>query len=114
VVIEQGEIYWADFGQPAGSEPGYVRPFVIVQDDSFNRSRISTVVGVPVSSRLSLLQSPGNVALSTRETGLDRDSVANISQISTLDRRALGERIGKVNERKLEQILDGIQLLIGR
>ena len=113
-MIEQGEIWWADLGEPIGSEPGYWRPALIVQSAKFNKSGINTVVVVVITGQLKWAESPGNVRLSASTTGLDRESVANVSQMFTVDRRSLGERIGKVSERKLGQVLDGIELLIGR
>jgi mRNA interferase MazF len=114
VVIKQGEIWWADLGEPIGSEPGYWRPVLIVQSAKFNNSGINTTAVVVITSQLRWAASPGNVRLSASMTGLDRDSVANVSQLFTVDQRSLGERIGQVTERKLEQVLDGIELLIGR
>jgi mRNA interferase MazF len=113
-VIEQGEIWWADLGEPIGSGPGYWRPVIIVQSAKFNTSRINTVVVVVITGQLKWAASPGNVRLSVSTTGLDRESVANVSQVFTVNRQSLGERIGKVSERKLEQVLDGVELLIGR
>ena len=114
MVISQGEIWWADLGDPAGSEPGYLRPVFVVQSDPFNLGRISTVVCVALTSQLKWAEAPGNVLLTARTTGLDRDSVANVSQILTLDRSMLGERVGRVPESKLAQVLDGVCLVIGR
>jgi mRNA interferase MazF len=114
MVIAQGEIWWADLGEPIGSEPGFWRPVLIVQSAKFNNSAINTVVVVVVTGQLKWAGSPGNVKLPASMTGLDRDSVANVSQILTVDRRTLGERIGQITERKLEQVLNGVELLIGR
>lgn len=113
-MIEQGDIWWADLGEPKGSAPGYWRPLLIVQSQAFNKMNINTVVGVAISGQIKFANAPGNVILSPDMTGLDRESVANISQIITVDKRSLGERIGRVTRRKLERILDGIELLIGR
>jgi mRNA interferase MazF len=114
MVIAQGEIWWADLGEPGGSAPGYRRPMVVVQGDSFNRSRIGTVVCVAVTGNLRLAQAPGNVTLSSRMTGLGRESVANVSQIVTLDKSALVERTGKLPDQKLALILDGMDVVLGR
>lgn len=114
MVIAQGEIWWADLGEPVGSEPGYRRPVVVVQSDSFNRSRIGTVVCVPLTSNLRWADAPGNVALDTESTGLPKDSVANVSQILTLDRDTLTDRVGSLPESKLELILYGIDVVLGR
>jgi mRNA interferase MazF len=114
MVVAQGEVWWADLGLPTRSEPGYRRPIVVVQSDAFNRSRIATVVCVPLTSNLTWADAPGNVLLPSGTTGLPKDSVANISQIVTLDRTELDERVGKIPGAKLELILAGIDVLLGR
>jgi len=114
VVISQGEVWWADLGEPAGSEPGFRRPVVIVQGDAFNRSEIQTVVCVPLTSNQRWADAPGNVELAARSTGLPKDSVANVSQILTLDRSALTERTGKIGRAKLDLILAGIDVVLDR
>jgi mRNA interferase MazF len=114
VVIAQGEIWWADLGDPIGSAPGYRRPVLVVQCDAFNRSRIGTIVCVPLTGNLRLAEAPGNVHLTTSETGLDRESVANVSQVLAADRSQLTERIGKVTRRKLELVFAGIDVVLGR
>jgi len=113
-VIAQGEIWWADLGEPVGSTPGFRRPVVIVQSDSFNRSRISTVVCVPLTSNLRWADAPGNVPLDTAATGLPKESVANVSQLVTLDRASLTERVGALPESKLDLVLYGIDVVLGR
>ncbi len=113
-MISQGEVWWADLAEPQGSAPGFRRPVVVVQGDSFNRSRIATVVCVALTSNLRLADAPGNVALSAGSAGLDKESVANVSQIVTLDKAALVERAGKLPGQKLELILDGIDVVLGR
>jgi mRNA interferase MazF len=114
MVIAQGEIWWANLAEPNGSAPGFRRPVVVIQGDSFNRSRIATVVCVALTSNLKLADAPGNVALPPRTTGLDRESVANVSQIVTLDKVALEQRTGKLTPQKLGLILDGIDVVLGR
>jgi mRNA interferase MazF len=114
VVISQGEVWWAELPVPGGSEPGYRRPVVIVQSDAFNRSRLRTTVCVVLTSNMRWADAPGNVRLPKRASGLPRDSVANVSQIVTLDRAVLHDRIGKLPSARLELILDGIEVLIGR
>jgi len=114
VVIAQGEVWWADLGEPAGSQPGYRRPVVVVQGDSFNRSRIATVVCVPVTGNLRWAEAPGNVLLDCSDTGLPKASVANVSQPVTLDRSALTDRVGVLPEAKLELILYGFDIVLGR
>ena len=113
-MIAQGEVWWADLAEPSGSEPGFRRPVVVVQSDAFNRSRISTVVCVALTSNLRWAEAPGNVLLAARLTGLPRDSVANVSQLVTLDREALTERVGALPVRKLDLVLRGIDIVLGR
>jgi mRNA interferase MazF len=113
VVIAQGEIWWADLPQPSASEPGYRRPVVVAQSDAFNRSRIRTVVCVPLTSNLRWADAPGNVLLDEGATGLPRASVANVSQITTLDRDWLTDKAGELSERELQLVLSGIEVLLG-
>jgi mRNA interferase MazF len=113
-VIAQGEVWWADLAEPEGSEPGFRRPVVVVQGDAFNRSRIATVVCVALTGNLRWAEAPGNVLLSARATGLPKDSVANVSQLVTLDRAALSERVGTLPAKKLELVLLGIDIVLGR
>ena len=114
MVISQGEVWWADLAEPAGSEAGYRRPVVVVQGDAFNRSAIGTVVSVPLTSTLRWAEAPGNVRLSARSTGLPRDSVANVSQIVALDRTLLTERVGKLARAKVDLLLSGVDIVLGR
>lgn len=113
-MIAQGEVWWADLGEPAGSEPGFRRPVVVVQGDAFNRSSLRTVVCVSLTSNLRWADAPGNVLLPARATGLPRDSVANVSQLVTLDRDALTERTGALSASSLELVLAGIDVVLGR
>jgi mRNA interferase MazF len=96
MVISQGEVWWADLPDPEGSGPGFRRPVVVIQCDALNRSRISTVVCVPLTSNLKWSLAPGNVRLSARLTGLPKDSVANVSQNVTVDKLFLTGRVGKL------------------
>ena len=114
MVISQGEVWWADLPTSVGSGPGFRRPVAVVQCDSLSQSRIATVVCVPLTSNLKWATAPGNVALSARVTGLPKDSVANVSQIVSLDKTVLTERVGKVSPAKLELLLSGIDLVLGR
>jgi mRNA interferase MazF len=114
VVISQGDVWWADLPAPEASALGFRRPVVVVQGDAFNRSSIRTVVCVPVTSNLKWASSPGNVRLTARQTGLGRESVANVSQLITLDQSALDERMGKLSETKLDLVLAGIDVVLGR
>jgi mRNA interferase MazF len=114
VVISQGEIWWAELPAPRKSAPGFRRPVVIVQSDAFNRSRIATVVCVPLAGNVKWALMPGNVHLPARATGLPRNSVANVSQIVTIDKSLLSERVGKLPGAKLELIFSGIEMVLSR
>ena len=114
MVISQGEVWWADLPAPVGSAPGFRRPVVIVQGDALNRSRLGTVVCVPLTSNLRWANAPGNVRLAKSATGQPRDSVTNVSQIVTLDRQVLDECVGKVPAAKLELMLAGVDIVLGR
>ena len=114
MVISQGEVWWADLPVPAGSGPGFRRPVVIVQGDAFNRSRIATVVCVPLTSNIGWADVPGNVLLPAQITSLPKDSVANASQVIALDKELLTERAGKLARAKLELILAGLDTVLGR
>ena len=114
MVISQGDVWWADLPEPTGSGPGFRRPVVVVQGDSLNRSRIATVVCVPMTANLRWADAPGNVLLPSRTAGLPRESVANPSLIIALDRELLTEQVGRVSRKQLELILDGIDVVLGR
>ena len=114
MVISQGEVWWADLGDPVGSAPGFRRPVVVVQSDSFNRSRIATVICVPLTSNLHWADAPGNVLLTAAVSGLPKDSVANVSQPVTLDRSLLTDVVGNLPDSKLELILYGLDVALGR
>ena len=114
MVISQGEIWWADLPAPVGSGPGFRRPVVVVQGDALNRSRLATAVCVPLTSNLRWADAPGNVPLAARTTGLPQDSVANVSQVIALDRSLLDERAGKLPRTKLELLLSGLDVVLGR
>ena len=114
MVIAQGEVWWADLGDPAGSGPGFRRPVVVVQGDAFNASTLRTVVCVALTSNVRWADAPGNVLLPARATGLARPSVANVSQLVTLDRGTLSERAGRLSASSLELVLTGIDVVLGR
>ena len=114
MVIAQGEVWWADLTVPTGSGPGFRRPVVVVQGDSLNRSRVATVVCVPLTGNLRWGDAPGNVLLLARATGLPKDSVANVSQIIALDKSELVERVGKLLRTKTDLVLSGIDVVLGR
>jgi mRNA interferase MazF len=114
VVISRGDVWWASLPPPTGSGPGFRRPVVVVQGDALNRSRLATVVCVPLTSNLRWADAPGNVLLSGANAGLPKDSVANVSQIVTLDKTLLTERVGRLPASKLELVLTGIDIVLGR
>jgi mRNA interferase MazF len=114
VTIVQGEIWWADVPAPSGSGPGFRRPVVIVQGNPLNRSRIATAICVPLTSNVTWSSAPGNVLLPAKSTGLPKDSVANVSQIVTLDRGLLTDRAGHLTPKQLTQVLHGIDVVLGR
>jgi mRNA interferase MazF len=112
LVIQRGEVWWADLAEPRGSEPGFARPVLVVQSDAFNRSRIATVVVAAVTSRTELSGAPGNVRLSRRESKLPRESVVNVSQLMTLDRHFLTERVSRLSARIMAEVEAGIRLVL--
>ncbi len=111
--MTRGEIWWADLGLPFGSEPGFRRPVLVVQDDSFNRSRIQTSVVVSITSNLALAEAPGNVMLEKSESAFPKDAVINVSQISTLDKRRLVARVGSLPKRLMDDVDVGLGLVLG-
>ena len=111
--MQRGEIWWANLPTPRRSEPGYRRPVLIIQQDDFNRSRIATVVAEVLTSNLRLQAAPGNVLLRSRDSGLSKDSVVNVSQLATFDKSILTERVAAVPTTKLKQIENGIRLVLG-
>ncbi len=113
-MIAQGDVWWADLPAPTGSAPGFRRPVVVVQSDALNRSRLGTIVCVPLTSNLGWAEAPGCVLLAARTSGLPRDSVANATQIVTLDRSILAERVGKLSRAKLDLVLTAVDVALGR
>ena len=114
VDVYQGEVWWAEFAEPKGSEPGFRRPVLVVQGDHFNRSRIAAVVCVPLSSNLKWQSAPGNVLIVAKASGLPKDSVANVSQIVTLDRSCFDSRTGKIPKSSMDLVMQGIDTVLGR
>ena len=110
--MQRGEIWWATLPEPTGSGPRYRRPVLVIQSDDFNRSRIATVIVLVVTSNAKLALAPGNVLLSRRATGLPQDSVANVSQLITIDKRLLTEQAGTLPEKLLRQIEAGLRLIL--
>ena len=114
MVIAQGDVCWADLPDPTGSGPGFRRPVVVVQGNPLNRSRVATVVCVPLTSNLRWAEAPGNVLLRTRSTGLPKDSVANVSQLLTIDRTLLSRHVGRLSKRHLDLVFAGIDIVFDR
>ncbi len=112
MVIKQGEIYWVNLGEPRGSEPGFRHPHIVIQNNIFNASRINTVVVCSLTSNLKRAKAPGNVLLQKGEGGLPKKSVVNISQIFTVNKSDLVERMGQISADRFDQILEGMNLLI--
>ena len=110
--MTRGEIWWADLPDPRGSEPGFRRPVLVIQANSFNRSRIQTVIVAVISSNLRLADAPGNVLVPADASGLARDSVVNVSQLITLDRSFLTEVIGRISERVMSEVVAGLRLVL--
>jgi len=111
MVINQGDIFWIELGIPSGSSPGYRHPHVVIQNNLFNRSKINTVIVCALTSNLKRAKAPGNVLLSKGEANLKKESVVNISQIITVDKLDLVEKIGTLSPKRVRQILEGIKLL---
>ena len=113
-MVVQGEVWWADLGQPVGSVPGYRRPVIIVQGGLLNSSRISTVICIPLTSNLDWEAIPTCLRLPAKSTGLDRDSVAQASQIMTADKGQLIEPVGRISERQLGHLMERLDIALGR
>jgi mRNA interferase MazF len=112
MVINQGDVFWVELEEPSGSEPGYRHPHVVVQNNVFNQSRINTVVVCVLTSNLKRADAPGNILLEQGEANLPKQSVVNVSQIFTVDKQALDEKIGVLSRKRVWQILDGLDLLL--
>jgi mRNA interferase MazF len=110
--MERGEVWWAQLPDPSASEPGFSRPVVIIQSDSFNRSRIRTIIAVVLTSNLRLAEAPGNLLIPASASGLPRDSVANVSQVITIDRGLLTEKVGRLQSKALRSIEEGLRLVL--
>lgn len=110
--MQRGDIWWASLPEPAASMPGYRRPVLIVQADSFNRSRINTVIVVVLTSNIGVAAAPGNVTLTAHSTGLPKDSVANVSQLITVDKSLLTEQVGILSARVMKRVDNGLRLVL--
>ena len=111
--MQRGEIWWSSLPTPDGSSPGFRRPILVIQSNEFNRSRINTVVAVVITSNLALAVAPGNVRVPARSSGLKKASVVNVSQVITVDKSFLAERVGKLNTQQLSAVEDGLRLVLG-
>lgn len=111
--IRRGDVWWAELAEARGSEPGYRRPVLIIQADAFNRSRLATVVVVVLTTNLRLVDAPGNVLIPAKSSGLPKDSVANVSQLVTVDRNYLDEKAGRIPPRFLSAVDTGLKLVLG-
>ncbi len=110
--MKRGEIWWASLSEPTGSEPGYGRPVVIISSNDFNRSNIKTVICAAITSNLRLAESPGNFKITKKSSGLNRDSVVNISQIFTIDKSFLSKKTGFITGRKIHLLNGGVKLVL--
>ena len=111
--MKRGEIWWASLPDPEGSSPGYRRPVLIIQANEFNKSRINTLIATVITSNVALATAPGKKILKTRTSGLPRDSVVNVSQIITIDKRLLTEKVKRLDDRVLEEVEEGLRLVLG-
>ena len=111
--MTRGELWWADFGLPFGSEPGFRRPVLIVQDDAFNKSKINTIIIIPLTTNVAFAEAPGNVFVEKEETGLTKDSVLVVSQLSAIDKRRLMDFAGKIEKQTMEEVEEGMRLVLG-
>lgn len=112
MVINQGDVFWLDLGKPFGSEPGYRRPHVVIQNDSYNHSLINTVVVCALTTNLALAHAPGNVPLRKGEANLPKACVVNITQVLTVDKRRFKEKIGSLTANRLQQVLQGVYVML--
>ena len=113
MVVRRGEIWWASLPDPQGSGPGFRRPVLVVQSDTFNKSSIGTVMAAAITSNLERAEAPGNVGITRRQSGLRRKSVVNVTQLMTLDRRLLSRRVGALSPRVLARVDRGLRLALG-
>ncbi len=112
MVIKRGEIWWAELSEPSGSEPGYRRPLVIIQSNEFNNSNIGTVITAIITSNIYLASAPGNILLPAKSSKLSKKSVVNVSQLITVDKSFLTDKIHTLSNKLMAQIDDGIRLVL--
>ena len=110
--IRRGDIWWATLPRPTGSGPGFRRPVLVIQSDAFNMSRIGTVIVAAITSNTDLARSPGNMRLDAEQSRLRKDSVVNVSQLATLDRRILTEHVASLSEELMARVDDGLRLVL--
>jgi mRNA interferase MazF len=110
--VRRGDIWWASLGDPSGSGPGFRRPVLVVQANDFNESAIATTICAVLTSNLRLAAAPGNLRLARRASGLTRDSVVNVSQLITLDKRLLTSRVGRLSAQALRSVEAGLRLVL--
>ncbi|TGL85596.1 type II toxin-antitoxin system PemK/MazF family toxin [Leptospira congkakensis] len=110
--MTRGEIWWVDLGIPFGSEPGFKRPVLIVQDNAFNESNINTIIVVPLTTNVNLAMAPGNTTLSKKDTNLSKDSIVNVSQIVTLDRERFISKASEIKNKNMKKVEEGIKLVL--
>ncbi|MBI2378443.1 MAG: type II toxin-antitoxin system PemK/MazF family toxin [Deltaproteobacteria bacterium] len=111
--MERGEVWWASLPEPDGSEPGGRRPVLVIQANAFNKSSIRTVIVASLTTRFERASAPGNVLVTSKQSGLRRDSVIDVSEILTIDRRALTEKVGNAPAKIMGQVDDGLRRVIG-
>jgi mRNA interferase MazF len=109
----RGDIWWADFGIPFGSEPGFRRPVLIIQSDAFNKSKMNTTVIIPFTTNLVLENAPGNLLIEKEESGLSKDSIIVVSQIYAIDRHRLIEHVTTINRSIMNEVESGIKMVLG-
>lgn len=112
MVIQQGDVVWVDLPPPTGSAPAGRRPAIVVQHDRFNRTQLATTVVVAITSNLKYAAMPGNVRLAKGEAGLPRPSVANVTQVATIDRGAITGKLGHLTPARLRAIWNGLRLVM--
>jgi len=112
MVIKRGEIWWAELPDPTGSEPGYKRPLIVIQSNEFNNSNIGTVIAVVITSNIHLASAPGNILLPAKKSKLSKKSVVNVSQLITVDKSFFTEKVHSLSQKFMEQIDDGIRLVL--
>jgi len=110
--MTRGEIWWADYGIPFGSEPGFNRPVLIIQSDALNKSKIHTIIVVPLTTNMLLKDAPGNVFLDKRDSKLSKDSIVVVSQISVIDKQRLIKKESRTSSKLLEEVEEGVKLVL--